>query len=122
VAIAEVWRRDSDRRAFRVEVDYGRSGGRRSVIVDETGHVLERSHEIGSREIPRGILDAAESLGEGSIERAEMVQGEPGVEHYRFWLRADDGSRAVALCPAAGQPVFELIHVVTAELLVGPAR
>ena len=98
VAVERVW---SERGAgFGVTKIYddGVAGRRRSVVVDATGNVLERSHEIEAGRVPPVVMQRIQALRVGDIRLVEAVQYRPGDEHYRFLLQTSDGIRTLAQC------------------------
>lgn len=67
---------------FRLEKRYQQpSAHLRSVLVDELGNVMERSHTVTIRKVPQGVLGAA-LQGGTSVESAAIVSG---PVHEEFW-------------------------------------
>jgi len=84
-----------DGRGYRVSVDYGPgvAGRHRSVLLDDHGTVMERSHEIAQHDVPAAVARDVRALGLGDVERTHAVQAAPSGEWYRVWLVRRDGAR-----------------------------
>lgn len=91
----------------------GEAAQRRRAWLTANGEVIERAHQIPTAEVAEAAREAAAAVGE--IEIAEVVQTEPGVEHYRFWLRGDSGAQFVAECSLRGTDL-RVARRLTAEV------
>lgn len=103
VIVTRVWR--SNGTAYRVVTQYpddDTTNVRRTVLIDDEGQVVERSHEILESEVPGNIRDSVAELGRGTIQVIDVVQRGPGEEHYRFHLKLPDGRHFVARCQLDG--------------------
>ncbi len=102
ISVAQVWR--SSDVAYRIETEYvnGRSTELRSVLLDEDGQVIERSHQVSLREVGRIARLLVADLDRGETRRVEVVQQGAGEESYRFHLRLPDGRRTIVRCGLDG--------------------
>lgn len=89
---------------FRVEKEYADGAGRhfRSVLLDEAGAVLERSHSVPPADVPQAVLLAAVAPGRTDVTRAEIVSGPNREEGWRLHVVDRGGRTFVVECDLAG--------------------
>jgi hypothetical protein len=78
---------------------------RRSLLVDDEGHVLGRSYEISPTDAPKSLLDLAAKAGFGpdAIRSASVVLGPAGDRgHYRLLIEDRQGRQRILECRADG--------------------
>ncbi len=75
---------------YRVEKHYSQepSGQWRSVLLDEGGAVLERTHSLPIALVPQAVLLAAAQDSRRDLNRVDVVQNSAGEEYFR--IRAVD--------------------------------
>lgn len=115
LAVSRVWLGDGA--AFSITKLYGEGAAarQRSVLLSAAGEVIERAHQIPTAEVAASAHRAVTALSRGDIRVIEVVQDEPGVERYRFWLESDDGARFVVECNLAGEQM-RVAQRLTAEV------
>ena len=113
--VSRVWRGDLE--AFSITTRYGEGAAAqlRSALLSADGEVIERTHQLPIAEVAAAAHQAVAALGLGRIVVAEVVQTEPGAEHYRVWLEQADGAKFVAECSLAGEQM-RVARRLTAEV------
>lgn len=79
----------------------------RSVLVDETGTVLERSHTLPIADVPQHVLAAAIAIGT-SMDSAAIVSGPASEECWRIVTRDRRGRVFVVTVDLAGKLLSKL--------------
>ena len=104
-----------DASGYRFVKLYEDGGSVRTVLVDHTGKVLARSHQVPVADSPEEARAAALSVA-GKIERVEVVQRERGsADVFRFGLIDTDGRRWFAVTTATGH-IIERGREVNAQI------
>lgn len=92
---------------YRVEKHYSQepSGQWRSVLVDDSGAVLERTHSLPVSVVPQAVLLAAAQDSRRDLNRVDVVQNSAGEEYFR--IRAVDtiGREYLVECAVDGTRV-----------------
>ncbi|MEM7199543.1 MAG: hypothetical protein AAF628_04715 [Planctomycetota bacterium] len=88
----------------------------RSVLLDGDGTVRERSHSLPRLELPASVAAQIERAVRGAIQRVDAVQGDPGAEWFRAYIRHGD-ARWVVDCTRGGA-IRRRARILTSELWV----
>ncbi len=107
---------------YRVEKHYSQepSGQWRSVLLDEGGAVLERTHSLPISTVPQAVLLAAAQDFRRDLTRVDVVQNSAGEEYFR--VRAVDtiGREYLVECAVDGTRVRVARILQTLMTLNGP--
>ncbi len=88
---------------FRFVKKYGEQGLLRSVLVNATGDVLERSHQIPLEAAPGAARASVQSTVDGKIVQVDVIQRKlRSTDHYRFTVWPSDGSHRYVVTTAEG--------------------
>jgi len=88
---------------FRFVKKYGEQGLLRSVLVNATGDVLERSHQILLETAPAAARASVQSTAVGKIIHVDVIQRElRSADHYRFTVWTSDGLHRYVVCTGEG--------------------
>jgi hypothetical protein len=103
---------------WRIEKHYrdGADESFRSVLLDDAGSVLERSHSVPPAKVPAPVLFAAMQVGR-DVQRCEIVSGAISEESWRATVRDGAGRTFVVELGLDGRP-RRVCRILTAAVAV----
>ncbi len=119
VYLAREWGPDGP--AYRIDemVRIDNKDERRSLLVNDEGHVIGRSYEISPADAPTKLLDhaATAGLGRNAIRTVSFVLGPAGDKgHYRMLVEDREGRQRMLECRADGSMAI-WSRVIDAEVI-----